>query len=270
MNRLSDLNRSGRATVVGVLAMLVITGFAGLLDDRTLNGVSVWAKPIKFNVSFALHVATLMVFVSLLRADLQKSATVRWTMTVTCTAVVLELLYVSFQAARGRASHFNLETQWEEAAYYAMGGGVAVIMVGTLVMGVAVWRGARHDIGPGLRTGAALGAIAGTLATLLTAGAMSSMQVTPTGHWVGGDLTDASGLPVFGWSTTGGDLRVAHFFATHLVQVLPLIGWVADRFATSNARAPVWLATFAGLIVVWLTFEQALTAQPFLSWKTRP
>ncbi len=32
-----------------------------------------------------------------------------------------------------------------------------------------------------------------------------------SGHWIGGDMTDATGLPVFKWSTTGGDLRVSHF-----------------------------------------------------------
>jgi len=155
-------------TVALALAMLAVTSIAGLVDPRTLHGVSVWAKPIKFNLSFALHVGTLTLFVSFLRTDLQKSAQIRWTMVVTCTAVLLELSYISFQAARGRASHFNLETAWEAAAYYAMGVGVAVVMVGTVVIGIAVWRGARDEIGPGLRTGAALGAIAGTVATLIT------------------------------------------------------------------------------------------------------
>lgn len=184
-------------------------------------------------------------------------------MAVTCTAVALELLYIFVQAARGRASHFNRETAWEELAYYTMGAGVAFVMLGTLVIGVAVWRGARPDVGPGLRAGAVLGAIASTVATLVTAGAMSSMQFTPTGHWVGGDLSDASGLPILGWSTTGGDLRVPHFFATHLLQGLLLIGWVADRWlAPGLARGTVWLAMLAGLGVVWLTFQQALAGQP--------
>jgi len=248
--------------------MLAATTMAGLVDPRTFHGVSVWAKPIKFNLSFALHVGTLTLFVSFIRTDLRKSATIRWTMVLTGAAVLLELSYISFQAARGRASHFNLETAWEAAAYYAMGAGVSVVMLGTLVIGIAVWRGARDEIGPGLRTGAALGAIIGTLATLLTAGAMSSLQLTPTGHWVGGDLTDASGLPVFGWSTTGGDLRVPHFFATHLVQVLPVVGWLTDRHQASFGRGTVWLVAFAGLIVVWLTFEQALAGEPLLTWMT--
>ncbi len=53
-------------------------------------------------------------------------------------------------------------------------------------------------------------------------------------HWIGGDLTDATGMPLTGWSTTGGDLRPAHFLATHMMQVLPVVGLLADR-----ARVPV-------------------------------
>lgn len=245
--------------------MMILTGVAGFFDDRVLNGVSVWAKPTKFNLSFAVHVATLLVFLTLLRADLRKSAAIRLTMGVTCAAVLLELFYISLQAARGRASHFNRETPWEEYAYYAMGAGVAIVMIGTLIIGIAVWCCARREIGPGLRSGVGLGAFAGTFATVVSAGAMSSMQFTPTGHWVGGALTDAGGLPILGWSMTGGDLRVPHFFATHLIQVLPIVGWLADRFVSSAPRIPVWLATIGGLVLVWFTFEQALSGQPLLS-----
>lgn len=264
MDKPYTLDRSGRATLAIILAMTMLTGAAGLFDDRMLDGVSVWVKPTKFNFSFAVHVATLLIFVTLLRADLRKSATIRWTMGVTCAAVLLELFYVSLQGARGRASHFNRETLWEEYAYYAMGVGVSVVMIGTLIIGIAVWLFARREIGAGLRLGVGLGAVSGTFATLVTAGAMSSMQFTPTGHWVGGALKDAGGLPIFGWSVTGGDLRVPHFFATHLIQVIPVAGWLADRLASTAPRLPVWLATIAGFVTVWLTFEQALSGQPLL------
>lgn len=268
LNGTSSLDHSGRTTVAIAMAMMILTGVAGFFDERVLNGISVWAKPTKFNLSFAVHVATLLVFLTLLRPDLRKGATIRITMGVTCAAVLIELFYISFQAARGRASHFNRETLWEECAYYAMGAGVAIVMIGTLVIGIAVWSCARKEIGAGLRTGVGLGAVAGTLATLATAGAMSSMQFTPTGHWVGGALTDAGGLPIFGWSTTGGDLRVPHFFATHLIQAIPVVGLLADRFASSAPRIPVWLATIAALVLVWFTFEQALSGEPLLGSQT--
>ncbi len=257
---------TGWATVGVVLALLAVSVLAWGLDPRTLNGVSVWSKPMKFNLSFALHLATLMVFVALMTPAARATRLIRWTIAITSAAVLLELLYIFVQAARGRASHFNFETEWETVAYFAlMGGAAAVVMLGTLVIGSAAWRGARAEIGPGLRIGILLGTVLGTVATVVTAGAMASGAVTPTGHWVGGALTDAGGLPVVGWSTTGGDLRVPHFFATHLLQALPILGWLADR-ALPRLAAPMVLAgAAAGLAIVWLTFTQALAAQPFLS-----
>jgi hypothetical protein len=37
------------------------------------------------------------------------------------------------------------------------------------------------------------------------------------------------GLPVVGWSTVGGDLRVPHFVGIHAMQLLPFVGWFIAR-----------------------------------------
>ncbi|MGL4242404.1 MAG: hypothetical protein ACRCTI_14950, partial [Beijerinckiaceae bacterium] len=63
---------------------------------------------------------------------------------------------------------------------------------------------------------------------------------------------------------TGGDLRVPHFFATHLAQALPVLGFIVDRLRLPARRW--WIATGAavGVLVVALTFAQALAGRPFL------
>ena len=73
-----------------------------------------------------------------------------------------------------------------------------------------------------------------------------------------------------GWSTTGGDLRAPHFFATHLIQTLPIVGWLSDRMTPSFARGPVWLAAIVGLIIVGATFGQALDGTPLIGSNVAP
>ena len=75
-------------------------------------------------------------------------------------------------------------------------------------------------------------------------------------HWIGGDQTDATGLPFFHWSTTGGDLRVPHFAALHIMQAVPIITWFwpDKRIATA--------ALAAGVAVVIGLSAQALMGMP--------
>ena len=95
--------------------------------------------------------------------------------------------------------------------------------------------------------------------TLVVAGYMSQNY----GHWVGGIWSDADGLPLVGWVRGGGDLRVSHFFAMHMMQIIPLIGWVADRWSHRSKRIVI-VASAVSVCVVVATFIQALSGQPFI------
>ncbi len=102
---------------------------------------------------------------------------------------------------------------------------------------------------------------------LLTTAPLASGAIAGPGHWVGGPRSDATGLPLFGWSTTGGDLRVPHFFAVHLLQALPITGWLADRLNVRFASNWVWAVTGLDLVAVLLTMLQAVVGQPFMGLK---
>jgi hypothetical protein len=77
-------------------------------------------------------------------------------------------------------------------------------------------------------------------------------------------------MPVTGWSTTGGDLRVPHFIGVHGLQVLPLFALAVALLAVHLPRLRderlrlrlVWTFAgfYAGLMV--LTTWQALRGQP--------
>jgi hypothetical protein len=74
------------------------------------------------------------------------------------------------------------------------------------------------------------------------------------------------GLPVTGWSTQHGDLRVPHFVGLHALQVLPLLTFVAVRRRDEAARTRLTLAVAAtyGLVFVVLLI-QALRGLPLIS-----
>jgi hypothetical protein len=75
------------------------------------------------------------------------------------------------------------------------------------------------------------------------------------------------GLPLFGWSTTGGDLRVGHFVGMHALQVLPLLAaaLLAVPGRALPGRARLHLVRLAGagyLALLALLTWQALRGQP--------
>jgi hypothetical protein len=258
------------ALACGVLALPTLGALA--LDARQLSGVSVWVKPLKFQLSLALHWATVAWLLGLLEPARQGSALVRWALRIGALATLLELLYIVLQAARGRASHFNNDTLLEAVLYTALMGGCALLIVATTAaLGVALWRhprGGRRDA-PWL--GAVTGLVLGSALTLAVAAPLSSGVIDGPGPWVGGLRSNGAGLPLLGWSTTGGDLRVPHFVATHLLQALAVAGWLLGRLAAgrgwpaSRGCGGVWAASALGTLLVVLAMAQAVSGQPVLA-----
>jgi hypothetical protein len=259
--------RAARLTLQGaafMLALLVPFAAAGLLDGRTLNDISVWVKPTKFAVSLAVHFATIGLVLGLVDRGLREGWAVRALAGTLVAVGIAEIAYIALQAARGRASHFNSETPAEAVAYSVMGVGAVMLVLIPVALGLLVALRGRTDVGAGLRLGAVIGLVAGGLLTLVTAFVLASGVVDGPGHWVGGIRSDVGGLPIVGWSRTGGDLRVPHFFATHGMQALPVAGLLADRLAPVRARALVILAAAGWVLVVAATFAQAVMGIPLI------
>lgn len=248
-----DVMSGSRILATSVLLFafgFVICTALPLIDERLLLGVSVWEKPAKFFLSLGIHFATVSWALSLLDAQLSRASGLRRAVGLMTGAAVLELIYIVVQASRGVASHFNTSTTLEALLYPIMGLGALTLTATAGYVGYKIWRNRdgnlwREATGVGLMLGAVLGTV--------TAGYMSSM----TGHAVGGAAGDATGLPFLHWSTTGGDLRVAHFVGLHAMQVLPLA-------ALSGKRSVIYAVAVVVTVLTGLTFVQAVMGLPLL------
>ena len=242
-----------------IIAFLPVTFLVSLDDPRQLNDINIWSKPMKFYASVGLHMITLAFVARFINADVRGKFSVyglSWVLTFT---VIAEVAYLTIQAARGRHSHWNFETNFESLMYAGMGVGAVIMILVAAVIGLLVYRYPVRKMGQGLRLGILLGMVLGFITTLIVAGYMSSQN----SHWVSGIPSDADGLPLVGWARGGGDLRVPHFFATHLMQIIPLIGWMADRYSQRPTRIVIAASTI-GVSAVAATFIQALSGQPII------
>lgn len=259
--------RTRRVLIVGIglsVALAFPSVIALGLDDRLINGISVWSKPLKFHASLAMMLLTLILLLPLIEARTRAGLGVFLASLMAAITANGEVFYITLQAARGRASHFNDSTAFEATAYSLMGVGAALLVLSSLVIGVYILMRPRPGAPAGLRLGGGWGLVLGSVATLITAFALGGGQIDGPGHWVGGIKTDVGGVPLFGWSRTGGDLRVPHFFATHIMQALPILGLGLDRFTPRFAKPGIAIGAAISIAVVIGTFVQAVQGRPFL------
>lgn len=252
-------------TVALLVLLLAATLLVSLVDRRVLDGASVWAKPLKFELALALHFATLALIVSSLGEPWRQSAGLWWVAVASAACTSFEVAYILVQAGRQQASHFNLATPFLTAMYRLMAAGAVVITVAAAVVGVAALLDGDARLGPATRLGVGLGLIGGTILTLVIAFRMGGAL----DHHVGLEPTGAPRLPLTGWSLAVGDRRVPHFFATHMMQALPLAGlgldWLLPRLAATIAV----LALAAGWAAITLFFfHQANSGMPLHRWPT--
>ncbi|MGF0536521.1 hypothetical protein ACQQ2Q_00910 [Agrobacterium sp. ES01] len=250
---------------IGIQLALMLPSLAAVVvDDRLLNGVSVWSKPLKFQASLIMMLGTLAILLPLIESAAKNG----WGVWIACLVAAMtasgEILYITLQAARGRASHFNSETPIEALAYGLMGIGAALLVLSSLAIGLYLLMRPAADAPRGLQLGGGWGLVLGSILTLVTAFALGSGRIGGPGHWVGGVHSDADGLFLFGWSRSGGDLRVAHFFATHIMQALPILGVLLGAIAPRLLIPGLLAGSVFSIAVVVGTFVQAIMGRPFL------
>lgn len=251
-------------TALALIALMAPTAVALGLDDRTLQGVNVWMKPLKFEIALVVYTATLAWFAGWLPEGTTTRRWYRIFVGLMVLSTAAEMTWLLYAAANGVASHFNRDHPVLRAIYPAMGLIAIFLTSATLVHAWLIARDRASRLDPVFRLSLVIGLGATFAATVLAAGAMAAGP----GHFIGAgpgarDIS-VSGIAIFGWARDGGDLRVAHFFATHAMHALPLVGWLSSRtLPPALGKAVVAVSAALYLAFIAWTFARAMSGRPF-------
>src|SRR5688572_6036655 len=224
----------------------VVATLIPIIDTRQILVLKPCINPMKFMTSITIFLWTVACFMPETENKPRARAIVRWTI---ATAMIVEIVCITMQSARGTTSHFNSRSAFDDAIFSIMGLGV---VFNTAAMMLFLWI-IRRDT-PVYRSGYIWGIRIG-VAMFLLASFEGVLIVMNNAHTVGAP-DGGAGLPFVNWSTRYGDLRVAHFAGMHAMQALPLLGFVLDRMRLAAARNVViavgilWLAVTGGLLVL--------------------
>jgi hypothetical protein len=234
----------GLSHVVLLMLMVIIAQF----DHRQLMGVNLWAKPIKFAVSIAIYCFTWALVLQYLPFQRIKQRFANFT----TFAMAFEMLAISSQAARGQLSHFNLSGIYNSTLFHIMGVVIVSQTIFAIYIGIKFFKVRAVEISEALLWAIRLGIIM-TCFFALEGGIMAARLSHTIGAADGGP-----GLPVFNWSSIAGDLRIAHFFGMHSLQVIPMFVLITR---VKNAR-PVILFAFGFFVFVSLLLTIAFLSRP--------
>lgn len=244
------------AVLTAVAMAASVPAVAGVfLDPRVITGAPAWLKPAKFLVSVSIYAATLAWLLSHVRRPNRAAA---WIGGITTVSLAVELAIIALQAARGTISHYNMATPFDAALWNAMGGFIMLVWLAGAAAAVLLIRQPHTD--RLLSTSLKLGLL------LALAGMAEGMLMARSGAHSVGVPDGGPGLPVVGWSTVGGDLRIGHFLGLHALQALPLLAWLLTGASLSEGQRLGLLRlgglAYGGLMAV-LTW-QALRGQPLI------
>ena len=244
--------------IVMILLAGAVVCFGGLLiDERTLTDVNVWVKPFKFCLSGAIYVFTVGFLMTKYPYSTRKknilNAIVSWTF-------LLEIGIIFYQASRGVRSHYNEESLFDGLLFAAMG---ILIGINVLLMILFAFDTARlkMKVAKPVQVAIFMGWI-----VVIVGSWVGGQMISQLGHNVG--IADGGeGLPLVNWSTVAGDLRIAHFFGLHGIQIIPLFAFIlSKRWKTATRNQVIATVIFGLLYAIWITymFYQAMQGIPFI------
>ncbi|WP_298155928.1 hypothetical protein [Flavobacterium sp.] len=231
--------------IMGAIMCFTISRYSAV----QVMGISAWIKPAKFFLSAALFTITMGVYLHYL--DNQKQVSLySWSIVVVFS---LELLLIVYQAARGKMSHFNVATAFDRLVFNIMALAITILMLHTLYIAILFFSQNQFSAPEPIVLAVKLS----ILITILFAFEGFAMGAILK-HTIGNN-DGTPGIPVLNWSKNHGDLRVAHFFGIHAIQVIPLL-----TYLLAKSKRDVIVISIAYFLFVTYTLIQALQGKPLI------
>jgi hypothetical protein len=227
---------------VGILCLVLL-----LTDDAQILGVNRWLKPMKFYFSVSLMSFT-MSWLMYYLANQKKVRLYSWIMAIT---MLFENGLILLQAIRGTTSHFNIKSPVNGMVFAAMGIIILIFTFTCIVITINFFVQKKFSIAPAYVWGIRLG-----LLLFILASVEGGIMISLFKHTIGAE-DGSEGIPVVNWSRQYGDLRIAHFFGLHALQILPLLGY----YVAKNKNQLLLLAG-GYLIFTTALFVQAIKGIP--------
>ena len=220
------------------------------VDDRTLMGINVWIKPLKFSISGGIYILTLGFLTTRYPFSIRKKNIITNIVAIT---LLLEIAIIIYQGARGVQSHYNISNPFDGILFAAMG---ILIAINVVIMVLFIFETIRLKLNTTKTVQWAI--LLGWI--IVVAGSwVGGQMISQMGHNVG--IADGgAGLPFVNWSTIAGDLRIAHFFGLHAIQAIPLFAlWVSKKWNVNIKNQLIIVTIFGLLYAGWIgyTFYQA-------------
>jgi hypothetical protein len=243
-------NRNETLFFFGLVCLIFSIIFLILAKSTSTQvfGVNAWYKPFKFAFS-TLAFAWAMAWYCYYLPDFNIRL-FNWSIII---LLGFEIVYIAIQASKGQLSHFNISTSFYAAMYSLMAVAASLVTIYTAYVGFLFFKHSFAELPDYYVWAIRLGIIIFVIFSFQGFAMGSRLS-----HSVGA-INDNSNWFIVGWSTTVGDLRIAHFIGMHALQVLPLLAY----FLLKNVPLTISLSILYVLLAVY-TLVQALQGKPLL------
>ncbi len=233
---------------VGGIACAILTKTTNV----QVNNINAFIKPMKFFFSVWLFCFTMgwLVF------ELQQPSIANSYNIMVVIVMSFELVIITWQAANGRLSHFNVLSALYSSLFTLMGIAISVLTAWTLFIGYQFFTVQPATIPLGYLWGIRLGIICFVIFAF--EGGMMGAKLS---HTIGA-ADGSEGLPIVNWSKHYGDLRIAHFFGMHALQLLPLAGYFIFKKPSSIIAVSAIYFVLVSLLLV-----RAIKGLPLVKYK---